>query len=43
MKIERHGKAAILSQEETQLLFSEGLQTSRNRTLHFTAFLPNIK
>ena len=33
MKIERHGKAAILSQQEIQLLFSEGLQTSRDRAL----------
>ncbi len=30
MKIERHGKAAILSQEEIQLLFSEGLLSSRD-------------
>ncbi|NET62074.1 MAG: site-specific integrase [Symploca sp. SIO2E6] len=33
MKIDRHGKAKILSQSEIQLLFSEGLQSSRDRTL----------
>jgi integrase/recombinase XerD len=30
MKVDRHGKAKILSQAEIQLLFSEGLQTSRD-------------
>jgi hypothetical protein len=29
MKVDRHGKAKILSQAEIQLLFSEGFQTSR--------------
>ncbi len=33
MKIDRHGKANILSQQEIQLLFSEGLQTSRDRAI----------
>jgi integrase len=33
MKIDRHGKAAILTPEDIQLLFSEGLQTTRNRAL----------
>ena len=33
MKIDRHGKAKILTQSEIQLLFSEGLQTSRDRAL----------
>ncbi|NES19625.1 MAG: site-specific integrase [Symploca sp. SIO3E6] len=33
MKIDRHGKAKILSQQEIQLLFSEGLQNNRDRTL----------
>lgn len=33
MKIDRHGKAKILSQQEIQLLFSEGLTTSRDRAL----------
>jgi integrase/recombinase XerD len=33
MKVDRHGKAKILSQAEIQLLFSEGLQTSRDRAL----------
>ncbi|MBW4636198.1 MAG: site-specific integrase [Iphinoe sp. HA4291-MV1] len=33
MKIDRHGKAKILTQEEIQLLFSEGLLTLRDRTL----------
>jgi integrase/recombinase XerD len=33
MKVDRHGKAKILSQAEIQLLFNEGLQTSRDRAL----------
>ncbi|MEZ2341491.1 tyrosine-type recombinase/integrase [Microcoleus sp.] len=33
MKIERHGQAKILTQAEIELLFNEGLQTSRDRTL----------
>ncbi|MEG4626346.1 tyrosine-type recombinase/integrase [Microcoleus sp. w1-18aA5] len=33
MKIEGHGQAKILTQEEIELLFNEGLQTSRDRTL----------
>lgn len=33
MKINRHGQAKILSTDEIQLLFSEGLDTLRNRTL----------
>ena len=33
MKIERHGQAKILTQEEIELLFNEGFQTSRDRTL----------
>lgn len=33
MKIDRHGKAKILSQAEIQLLFSQGLQTNRDRAL----------
>ncbi len=33
MKIERHGQAKILAQQEIELLFSKGLQTSRDRTL----------
>jgi hypothetical protein len=33
MKIDRHGKAKILSQEEIQLLFNEGLTTLRDRCL----------
>ncbi|MGB7441835.1 MAG: site-specific integrase [Coleofasciculaceae cyanobacterium] len=33
MKVNRHGKAKILSQEEIQLLFSEGLLLPRDRTL----------
>lgn len=37
MKIDRHGKAKILSQTEIQLLFSEGLQTPRDRCLFAVA------
>jgi integrase/recombinase XerD len=33
MKIDRHGQAKILTQAEIQLLFSQGLQNSRDRTL----------
>lgn len=33
MKIDRHGRAKILTQEEIQLLFSEGLETNRDRCL----------
>lgn len=33
MKIERHGKAKVLSLQEIQLLFNQGLTTWRDRTL----------
>ncbi len=33
MKIEGHGQAKILTQEEIELLFNDGLQTHRDRTL----------
>jgi len=33
MKIDRHGQAFILSQSEIQLLFSQGLQSDRDRAL----------
>jgi integrase/recombinase XerD len=33
MKIDRHGQAKILTQSEIQLLFSQGLQTDRDRIL----------
>ena len=33
MKIDRHGRAKILSQEEIQLLFTEGLKSPRDRAL----------
>ena len=33
LKIDRHGKARVLNQEEVQLLFAEGLQTLRDRCL----------
>ncbi len=33
MKIDRHGRAKILVPAEIQLLFNEGLQTSRDRAL----------
>jgi integrase/recombinase XerD len=33
MKIEGHGQAKILAQEEIELLFNDGLQTDRDRTL----------
>lgn len=33
MKIDRHGRAKILTTEEIQLLFSQGLTSNRDRTL----------
>jgi hypothetical protein len=33
MKIDRHGQAKILTQQEIELLFNKGLQTDRDRTL----------
>lgn len=33
MKIDRHGQAKILTQSEIQLLFSQGLQSNRDRAL----------
>lgn len=33
MKVNRHGKAKILTQEELQLIFNEGLTNLRDRTL----------
>ena len=33
MKIERHGQAKILTQQEIELLFNEGLQSDRDRAL----------
>ena len=33
MKIERHDQAKILTQQEIELLFNQGLQTARDRTL----------
>ncbi|GAX39049.1 tyrosine-type recombinase/integrase [Nodularia sp. NIES-3585] len=33
MKIDRHGKAKVLTQQEIQRLFTEGLTTVRDRTL----------
>ncbi|WP_193199754.1 tyrosine-type recombinase/integrase [Nostoc sp. MG11] len=37
MKRDRHGKAKILSHEEIQLLFTDGLKTTRDRTIFATA------
>ncbi len=36
MKIDRHGRAKILTVTEIQLLFAEGLQTNRDRALFGT-------
>jgi integrase/recombinase XerD len=33
MKIERHGQAKILTQQEIRLLFNKGLLSERDRTL----------
>ena len=33
MKIDRHGRAKILTQAEIQLLFSSGLETQRDRAI----------
>jgi hypothetical protein len=38
MKIERHGQAKILTQQEIELLFNKGLQTGRvARCLEFVS------
>ncbi|YAF99037.1 MAG: tyrosine-type recombinase/integrase (plasmid) [Nodularia sp. CChRGM 3473] len=37
MKRDRHGKAKVLSHEEIQLLFSDGLKSTRDRTIFATA------
>ncbi|MBD6621134.1 tyrosine-type recombinase/integrase [Komarekiella sp. 'clone 1'] len=37
MKRDRHGKAKILNHEEIQLLFTDGLKTTRDRTIFATA------
>ncbi len=33
MKIDRHGKAKVLTQEEIQRLFTEGLSSERDRAV----------
>ncbi|MGF2040093.1 MAG: hypothetical protein RMZ43_033135 [Nostoc sp. CmiVER01] len=33
MKINRHGKAKFLTQQEIQLIFSDGLDNDRDKTL----------
>ncbi len=33
MKINRHGRAKILTQQEIQLIFSHGLHNNRDKTL----------
>lgn len=33
MKVNRHGRAKVLTQEEIQLVFTQGLQNERDRTL----------
>jgi integrase/recombinase XerD len=33
MKIERHGQAKILTQQEIELLFNKDLQTPRDRAM----------
>jgi hypothetical protein len=42
MKIERHGRAKILSHSEIQLLFSQGLQTPRDRALFGICTFPGL-
>jgi integrase/recombinase XerD len=43
MKIDRHGRAKILSQAEIQLLFREGLTTERDRTLFSIALFSGAR
>lgn len=33
MKINRHGRAKVLTQQEIQLIFSHGLENDRDRTI----------
>ncbi|MHC5830964.1 MAG: site-specific integrase, partial [Nostoc sp.] len=33
MKINRHGRAKVLTQQEIQLIFSDGLDNNRDRAL----------
>jgi integrase/recombinase XerD len=40
MKINRHGQSKILTPEEIELLFSQGLQTERDRVCLASAFFP---
>jgi hypothetical protein len=42
MKVDRHGKAKILSQAEIQLLFSQGFQTDRDRALFGICAYPGL-
>jgi integrase/recombinase XerD len=42
MKIERHGQAKILTQQEIELLFNEGLLSERDRTLFGVCLSPPV-
>ena len=33
VKIDRHGQASVLTSDEIELLFNDGLQSDRDRTL----------
>jgi integrase/recombinase XerD len=43
MKRDRHGKAKILSQSEIQLLFTNGLQTTRDRVIFAVALFSGAR
>lgn len=43
MKRDRHGKAKILSHEEIQLLFTNGLLTTRDRTIFAVALFTTAR
>jgi integrase/recombinase XerD len=43
MKIDRHGRAKILTQAEIQLLFSEGLENDRDRCLFSVALFSGAR
>ncbi|WP_292789430.1 hypothetical protein [Nostoc sp. NMS7] len=39
MKINRHGRAKVLTQSEIQLIFSDGLDNDRDHTQNIFSFL----
>ena len=42
MKVDRHGKAKILTPEEIELVFYEGLKNDRDRAISLSASTPPV-